>query len=52
MRTSIFLGLLAIADAIRENWLQDDAVKTFLVIFLVLIMYMDFSEFIKKQKEK
>ena len=48
MRTAIFLGLTAIADAIREGWLIDkDAIK-FVAIILIVMIVMDVWEFIIK----
>jgi phosphate starvation-inducible membrane PsiE len=48
MRTAIFLGLTAIADAIRKDWLTDKDVITFGAIILIVIMTMDIWEFIIK----
>jgi hypothetical protein len=48
MRTAIFLGLTAIADAIRKDWLTNKEVTTFLAIALVVMIVMDIAEFIKK----
>lgn len=50
MRTAIFLGLTAIADAIRKDWLIDKDVITFTSIILVVMMIMDIFEFFKKMK--
>lgn len=52
MRTAIFLGLLSIADAIRENWLSSQGVTEFLAILTVAMIIMDISEFIKKMTTK
>ena len=48
MRTAIFLGLTAIADAIRKDWLTDKDVITFGAITLIVMMTMDIWEFIIK----
>lgn len=48
MRTAILLGLFAIADAIRKDWLSDKDVISFLAIAFVIMAIMDISEFIKK----
>ena len=50
MRTSIFLGLTAIADAIRKDWLIDKDVITFAAVCLICMIFMDVAEFIKKMK--
>lgn len=53
MRTAIYLGLTAIADAIRENWIgKDEQVINFLAIALVMFMLMDILEFTKKITNK
>lgn len=51
MRTAIFLGLTAIADAIRYDWVSKDMAGILAVIFLVM-MFMDVMEFIVKIKHK
>lgn len=52
MRTAIFLGLTAIADAIRKDWLGDKDVISFVVILVVIMMFMDVIEFILKVSKK
>ena len=52
MRTAIFLGLTAIADAIRKDWLTDKDVTTFLAIATIIMIGMDIAEFIKKMRSK
>ncbi len=51
MRTAIFLGLTAIADATRKDWLTDKNVIHFLVITLCCMIVMDIAEFIKTMKK-
>lgn len=48
MRTAIFLGLTAIADAINKDWLKHEAVRTGAIILLIM-MLMDILDFIKNQ---
>lgn len=51
MRTAIFLGLTAIADAIRKDWMPTDIdTISFLAIVLMVMMAMDIAEFIKKMR--
>jgi hypothetical protein len=52
MRTAIFLGLTAIADAIRKDWLTNKEVTTFLAIATIVMILMDIAEFIKKMRSK
>ena len=52
MRTSIILGLTAIADAIRKDWLSDNAAIKFITIAVMIMMFMDIAEFIKKMRSK
>ena len=52
MRTAIFLGLTAIADAIRKDWLTDKGIIIFAAIVLMVMMAMDIAEFIKKMRSK
>lgn len=52
MRTAIFLGLTAIADAIRKDWLTDKDAINFAAIVLIIMMVMDIAEFIKKMRSK
>lgn len=52
MRTAIFLGLTAIADAIRPDWLTDKTVIAFAAVILVIMICMDIAEFIKKMQSK
>jgi len=47
MRTVIFLGLLSIADATRENWQNAHTVSTFATV-LVVVMVMDIVDFMRK----
>lgn len=49
MRTAIFLGCLAIADAIRADWANESG--TFIVIIFFILAYMDIAEHIKKMRE-
>lgn len=51
MRTAIFLGLMAIAEAINKDWLTNE-VAIFLAIVAVIMMVMDIAEFIKKMRNK
>lgn len=46
MRTVIFLGLGAIADAINNNWLHPGMVG-FMAIVLIGAIVMDITEFVK-----
>lgn len=48
MRTAIFLGLTAIADAININWLKPEA-GTMMLIIILSMMIMDIFDFIKNQ---
>lgn len=50
MRTVTFLGLLAIADAIRENC-YNSVVKQLAIIAIIAII-MDIIEFLNKLKKK
>ena len=52
MRTAIFLGLTALADAIRKDWLTDKDTITFAAIALMIMIFMDIAEFIKKMSSK
>ncbi len=52
MRTAIFLGLTAIADAIRKDWLTDDKVISLASIMLIAMIIMDILDFIKNQSRK
>ncbi len=52
MRTAIFLGLTAIADAIRKDWMpKDKSIVAFVSIALVVMMFMDVAEFFKKMNK-
>lgn len=51
MRTAIFLGLTAIADAIRKDWVTNEYHLNFLAIALICMIIMDVSEFIKKMSK-
>jgi hypothetical protein len=48
MRTAVFLGLTAVADAINKNWLVDERTIKFVAIMVLVFMFMDIAEFIKK----
>ena len=48
MRTAIFLGLTAIADAINKDWLKPEA-GTMMLIIILSMMLMDVLDFIKNQ---
>lgn len=50
MRTAIFLGLTAVADAIRKDWLDQD-VTNFAACLVILFLCMDITEFIKKMRK-
>lgn len=53
MRTAIFLGLTAIADAIRKDWIgTDQNLIRFMAIILIVMMGMDIAEFIKNMAKK
>ena len=53
MRTAIFLGLTAIADAIRHDWLsKDERIIAFASIALIAMMLMDIGDFIKNMSKK
>jgi len=54
MRTAISLGLTAIADSIRKDWLvnADHDVVMFASTVLVFMILMDIAEFIKKMHSK
>jgi hypothetical protein len=45
MRTVIYVGLLAIADAINKDWQQGQYIAVYAIIFIVAIV-MDIVEFI------
>jgi hypothetical protein len=47
MRTAIFLGLTAIADAIRKDWLEDSTVG---IAAIALLIMMDIAEFVNKMR--
>lgn len=49
MRTAIFFGSLAIADAIRKDWLSDEYAPFIATMFIVMAI-MDVTEFIKKMR--
>lgn len=49
MRTAIFLGCLAIADAIRADWANE--VGPFIGVCFLVMAIMDISEYIKKIRE-
>ena len=51
MRTVTFLGLTAIADAIRKDWMPDSVVN-FAIIILICAIFMDIIEFKHKIKTK
>lgn len=51
MRTAIFLGLTAIADAIRYDWLRTELAGTIGIIFVIL-MLMDIFDFIENHFNK
>lgn len=52
MRTSVFLGLTAIADAIRIDWFRDDVTIAFLSCALLSFIIMDIAEFFTGLKNK
>ena len=53
MRTAIFLGLTAIADAIRKDWVTgESSVIAFCAIALLCMIIMDITEFIKTISKK
>lgn len=52
MRTAIFLGLMAIADAINKDWITNEDTMKFLAIVAVIMIIMDIVEFIKKMQNK
>jgi len=52
MRTAIFLGLTAIADAIRKDWLTNESITSFLAVVVIIMMAMDVAEFINKMMKK
>jgi hypothetical protein len=52
MRTAIFLGLTAIADAIRADWLTDPAIIKVASFLLFCMIVMDVIEFFKTVNKK
>lgn len=51
MRTAIFLGLTAIADAINKDWMSKDTAQVGAVILLVM-MCMDIVDFFRSKTNK
>jgi len=52
MRTAIFLGLTAVADAIRKDWMpKDNEIVAFVSILFAAMIVMDVAEFIKKMNK-
>lgn len=51
MRTAIFLGLTSIASAIRKDWLTNENSIAFLAVALIIMIFMDVMEFIKKMRK-
>lgn len=51
MRTVIFLGLLAIADAIREDWLTEEGIPLAGWV-LVGAIVMDVVDFLRHRKNE
>jgi hypothetical protein len=49
MRTVIFIGLIAIADAIDKDWLQGSALAVYSVTFIVVVC-MDVYDFFRSKK--
>lgn len=49
MRTAIFLGCLAIADAIRADWSEN--LGSFIFIIFLIMAYMDIAEHVKKMRK-
>jgi hypothetical protein len=49
MRTVIYVGLLAIADAINKDWHQGQFIEVYAIIFIVAIA-MDITEFVRGKK--
>lgn len=52
MRTAIFLGLTAIADATRKDWITNESTITFMSIVMMVLMVMDIGDFIKDMSKK
>lgn len=51
MRTAIFIGLTAIADAINKNWFPEtEYAKATISIAFIAFIIMDALEFIKKMR--
>lgn len=48
MRTAIYLGLLAIADAINVDWLTRDSVIVYGCV-LAGVIFLDINDFIKNR---
>lgn len=52
MRTAIFLGLLYIASAIDKDCLGSGESIEFIAVLILIMMFMDVLEFIKKMSSK
>jgi hypothetical protein len=49
MRTVIYVGLLAIADAINKDWQQGQFIEVYATI-LVCAIFMDIYDFVRREK--
>jgi hypothetical protein len=52
MRTVTFLGLIAIADAIRKDWYNNSQLIHFFALIFFIAIIMDVCEFLKKMNSK
>ena len=51
MRTVIYVGLLAIADAINKDWQQGQYIAVYSTILIAAIL-MDIVEFVRGRNER
>ena len=49
MRTVIYVGLLAIADAMNKDWQQGQYIGVYATIFVCAI-FMDIYDFVRREK--
>jgi hypothetical protein len=51
MRTAVFFGLMIVAEAIRPDWLIEEAAP-FVFTILLIMMVMDVIDFLFSKREK
>ena len=51
MRTVIYVGLLAIADAINKDWQQGQYIAVYATILIAAIV-MDITDFVRGRNER